>query len=76
MLNFGPFKSLSTKEFQQKREEGFFVIDIRTAGEWEDSGIIEGSHKITFFDEAGQSDIDTFLEAFSNVVTTEEQPFI
>jgi rhodanese-related sulfurtransferase len=76
MLNFGPFKSLSTKEFQQKREEGFAVIDIRTAGEWEDSGIIEGSHKITFFDEAGQPDIDTFLEAFSKVVTTEEQPFI
>jgi hypothetical protein len=31
MLNFGPFKSLSTKEFQQKKEEGFVVIDIRRA---------------------------------------------
>lgn len=76
MLNFGPFKSLSTKEFQQKREEGFAVIDIRRADEWEQDGIIEGSHKITFFDEVGQFDIDKFLEAFTKVVTHKEQPFI
>ena len=76
MLNFGPFKSLSTKEFQQKREEGFEVIDIRRAEEWEHYGIIEGSHKITFFDAVGQFDIDQFLEEFMKVVTNKEQPFI
>lgn len=76
MLNFGPFKSLSTTEFQQKREEGFAVIDIRRADEWEEFGIIEGSHKITFFDEIGEHDIDKFLEEFMRVVTDKEQPFI
>ena len=76
MLNFGPFKSLSTREFQQKKEEGFTVIDIRRADEWEADGIIEGSHKITFFDEMGDYDIDGFLDAFSKVVTSLEQPFI
>ncbi len=76
MLNFGPFKSLSTKEFQQKREEGIAVIDIRRADEWEDDGIIEGSHKITFFDEVGGYDLDAFLHAFSQVVRDKEQPFI
>ena len=76
MLNFGPFKSLSTKEFQQKREEGFAVIDIRRAEEWESYGIIEGSHKITFFDGFGQFDLDHFMEAFTKVVTNKEQPFI
>ncbi len=76
MLNFGPFKSLSTKEFKQKREEGFSVIDIRRADEWEHDGTIEGSHKITFFDEMGQYDLDAFLEAFTKVVTDKEQPFV
>ena len=76
MLNFGPFKSLSTKEFQQKREEGFAVIDIRRTDEWEHYGIIEGSHKITFFDEVGQFDLDKFLEVFTKVVRDKEQPFI
>jgi len=76
MLNFGPFKSLSTREFQQKKEEGFTVIDIRRADEWEADGIIEGSHKITFFDRFGEFDYDAFMEAFEKVVTSKEQPFI
>ena len=76
MLNFGPFKSLSTREFQQKKADGFTVIDIRRADEWEEDGIIEGSHTITFFDEAGQYDLDGFLASFTRVVTDKEQPFI
>lgn len=76
MLNFGPFKSLSTKEFQQKKEEGFIIIDIRRADEWETYGIIEGSYKITFFDEFGQFDLNNFMDAFTKVVTNKEQPFM
>jgi len=76
MLNFGAFKSLSTKEFQQKQEEGYAIIDVRRADEWEQYGVIQGSHKITFFDERGAYDLESFLEAFSKVVTSKEQPFI
>lgn len=76
MLNFGPFSSLSTKEFQAKREEGYHVIDIRTESEWQNDGIIEGSHTITFFDESGRYDLDRFLDAFTEVVTDTTQPFI
>ena len=76
MLNFGPFKSLSTKEFQEKVDEGVKIIDIRRPDEWELYGVIEGSHKITFFDEIGQFDIDAFLNLFTKVITDKEQPFI
>ena len=76
MLNFGPFKSLSTKEFQEKQAEDFTVIDIRREQEWEEFGIIEGSHKITFFDELGQFDLEQFLKLFTKVVTQKDQPFI
>ena len=76
MLDFGPFKSLSTKEFIQKREEGIAVIDVRTAGEWEEYGIIEDSHTITFFDETGRFDLDQFMQTFTKVITDKEQPFI
>lgn len=76
MLNFGSFKSLSTKEFQQKKEDGCTIIDIRRPEEWIKDGIIEGSHTITFFDAYGTYDIDTFLSSFSKVVTDREQAFI
>ncbi len=76
MLNFGAFKSLSDKEFVKKKEEGYPVIDIRRPDEWEQTGVIEGSHKITFFDAYGQYDVDAFMEAFSKVVKDKEAPFI
>ena len=76
MLNFGPFKSLSTKECQEKQAEDFTVIDIRREQEWEEFGIIEGSHKITFFDDLGQFDLEQFLKLFTKVVTQKDQPFI
>jgi len=76
VLNFGVFKSLSTKEFQQKKEQGYTIIDIRREDEWKQYGVIEGSHKITFFDEIGQYDLEVFLKEFTKVVTSKEQAFI
>jgi len=76
VLNFGAFKSLSTKEFQQKKELGYAIIDIRREDEWQEYGIIEGSHTITFFDAMGQYDVEVFLEEFTKVVTNKEQNFI
>lgn len=36
--------------------KGTPVVDIRTAGEWRESGIVPGSHLITLFDEQGRAD--------------------
>lgn len=76
MRDFGAFKSLTTQEFQEKQKEGFAVIDIRRVDEWKYYGIIEGSHKITFFEADGSYDIEKFMDAFTQVVKTKEQPFI
>lgn len=70
------FRSLSAEDFNEKVKQGYKIIDIRRADEWEYYGVIEGSYKITFFDEMGGYDIDTFLAAFTQVVTDKEQPFI
>jgi len=76
VLNFGAFKFLSTKEFQQKKEQGISIIDIRREDEWKEYGVIEGSHTITFYDETGQYNLEIFLEEFTKVVTSKEQAFI
>lgn len=38
------------------------IIDIRTAPEWEETGVVPGSHLITFFDERGRADPAAWLE--------------
>lgn len=76
IVDYGAFKSLSTDDFLEKAEEGYKIIDIRRQDEWDHFGVIEGSEKITFFDEVGQYDVELFLEHFTKVVTSKDQPFI
>jgi rhodanese-related sulfurtransferase len=70
------FVTLSTDDVLEKMEEGVALIDVRRQDEWDYFGVIEGSHKITFFDEVGQYDVEKFMEAFTQVVTSKDQPFI
>lgn len=47
---------------------GIKVIDIRTEAEWVETGIIKGSYTITFFDEKGKFDMQSFLEELNQIV--------
>ena len=49
------------------------IIDIRTPSEWRETGIVEGSYTIMFFDERGRFDIPKFLDALNRVVKKDEQ---
>jgi rhodanese-related sulfurtransferase len=41
---------------------GVPVIDVRTAPEWEETGIVPGSHLLTYFDERGNADPASWLK--------------
>ncbi|MFT7824657.1 MAG: rhodanese-like domain-containing protein [Sulfurimonas sp.] len=49
------------------------IIDIRTPPEWKETGIVEGSYTIMFFDERGRFDIPKFLNELNRVVKKDEQ---
>jgi rhodanese-related sulfurtransferase len=49
------------------------IIDIRTQGEWIETGIVRGSYTITFFDERGNYNIDSFLAKLNAVVDKDEK---
>ena len=53
---------------------GVPVIDIRTEGEWKESGIVPGSRLITLFDEKGRPD-PAWLEKVKGVAKP-DQPLI
>ncbi|MEA3490799.1 MAG: rhodanese-like domain-containing protein [Campylobacterota bacterium] len=55
-------------------KKGITVVDIRTPGEWRETGIVKGSHTIMFFDERGGYDVDNFLIELNRVVKKDE-PF-
>ncbi len=53
---------IDSAELAKLAASGVPVIDIRTRPEWEETGIVPGSHLLTFFDERGKADPATWLE--------------
>jgi len=46
---------------------GVPIVDVRTAPEWKQTGVVPGSHRLTFFDEQGRSDAPAWMDSFSKV---------
>ncbi len=55
-------------------EQNIPIVDIRTPSEWKETGVIEGSIPIMFFDEKGNYDVRRFLKELNTRVDT-TQPF-
>ncbi len=53
---------IDSAELARLTASGVPLIDIRTPGEWAESGLIAGSHPLTFFDERGKADPAAWLE--------------
>ena len=70
------FVSIDANELQKLEKEGAPVIDIRTPGEWQETGVIPGAHKIMFFDERGGYNVQKFLEQLFAVAPDKSKPII
>ena len=53
-------------------QRGVPVIDIRTPEEWRDTGIIEGSHLLTFFDAQGRYDVRAWLSKLAAIASRDD----
>ena len=70
------FRSISAQELKELQAQNAPVIDIRTPGEWKETGVIPGAHKIMFFDERGGYDVQKFLDALHKVAPDKNKPVI
>ena len=52
---------------ERLRQRGVPVIDIRTPEEWRETGVIEGSHLLTFFDAKGRYDARAWLSELTAI---------
>jgi len=60
------YTDLGNADLKQLIASGIPVIDIRRPDEWKSTGVIEGSHLITFFDKVGQPNPD-FLKHLKEI---------
>ena len=54
--------NVSPNELSRLAATGVPVIDIRTAPEWKETGVLAGSRLMTFFDEKGQVDAEAWVQ--------------
>ena len=57
---------------QRLLTSGVSVIDIRRPEEWSKTGIIEGSHLLTFFDAKGGYDLDRWMPALAAIAASDQ----
>ncbi|MDX1295669.1 MAG: rhodanese-like domain-containing protein [Sulfurimonadaceae bacterium] len=49
------------------------IVDIRTPGEWKNTGLVKGSIPIVFFNDRGGYDINAFLQELNAKVDTKKE---
>ena len=74
-LTFAEIQKVDTSNLKNLILDGVPIIDIRTPREWSETGIIEGSHLITFFNKKGEVNLGQWLFEFDKIAD-KQKPFI
>jgi rhodanese-related sulfurtransferase len=68
--------NISPADVARLAAAGGVVIDVRTQGEWQESGVIAGSKLITLVDESGRTDAPAWLAKVKAVARPEQAPIL
>ena len=63
-----PFAQIDNAQLQELLRQGVALVDVRRPEEWQATGVVEGSHRLTFFDRNGQSDPSAWLWLLKKIV--------
>lgn len=74
-VSFADVETINNIKVKSLISRGVPLIDIRSSIEWKKTGIIEGSHLITFFNEKGKVNLNKWMSAFNKVADT-TKPFM
>jgi len=69
-----PYSNIDNAQLKTLLEQGVPIYDVRRPEEWRQTGVVAGSHKLTFVDASGRLHPD-FLPTFTREVGR-EQPVI
>lgn len=67
--------NIGNDELKSLLGQGVKLVDLRTAGEWKQTGVVQGSQMITLFDERGRADPEAWKKELAGV-SAPDQPVI
>lgn len=75
-LLYAEVTDVNPQSVQAMTDQGALIIDVRTPEEWKQTGLIPGSHPLTFFDSEGNSDPQQWLNEMRKLKTKDDQPVV
>ena len=72
---FAEVENVDNQKLQLLMAEGTPIVDIRQQVEWKETGIVPGSHLITFFNSDGKYDVEKWLSKLAKI-TSRNEPLI
>ena len=67
----GGYSNIDNSKLQELIRKGVMVVDIRRKEEWQQTGIVEGSKTITFFDHTGRIN-PNFVPEFTAIANPDQ----
>lgn len=67
--------NIDNDELLRLQAQGVPVVDVRTAPEWQETGIVPGSHLLTFFGDGGRAEPAAWLHKLQPIAHP-DQPVI
>ncbi len=67
----GGYSNINNAQLEQMIKKGVTLIDIRREEEWKQTGIVKGSHTITFFTQTGRIN-PNFMSEFTALVKPDQ----
>jgi rhodanese-related sulfurtransferase len=67
----GGYSNINNVQLEQLIKKGVTLVDIRRQEEWQQTGIVEGAHPITFFTRTGRVNPE-FMAQFTALVTPDQ----
>lgn len=64
---FAEIVEVNNSRIKMLLKDGVALIDIRTEGEWHQTGVINSSHLLTFFDTNGNYDFQKWMQELEQI---------
>lgn len=59
--------NIGNDELKSILKQGTPLVDLRTVGEWQQTGVVEGSQLLMLFDERGRADVEQWIKQVDQV---------
>lgn len=66
---------LAPNKLEELINSDTIMIDVRREDEWQYTGVIKNSHKMTFFDMFGNADVQGWMRDFEKLVIIKRSSF-